>query len=86
LGFPIVPIELVYPEFGRNLLPEILKRGRNQDGACLLIYGIVTLGDPLERSTINLKGPIVVNPEQRIGRQVIMTSEECPTDYPIVQV
>ena len=42
------------------------------------VYNIATVGDSLEETTVNLKAPILINMEQKSGRQLITNS-----DYPI---
>lgn len=85
LGFPIVPIERVYPTYKRSILQEVLRKEQRRDREHLLTYVIVTLENPLERSTVNLKGPLVVDPYRRVGRQLVLTSGDYPTDYPIIR-
>lgn len=36
------------------------------------VYGIVTLKEEVKQSTINLLAPIVINPEKRLGKQVVL--------------
>jgi len=46
------------------------------DPADFLIYNIAVMpGDP-KRITVNLRAPIVINPEKRLGKQVICTNDD----------
>lgn len=38
----------------------------------VIIRAIVTLRDNLEQSTLNLLAPIVLNPDKRLGKQVVL--------------
>lgn len=40
----------------------------------VLTYGILTLRDTLEHSTINLLAPVVVNAKQKLGKQIVLTN------------
>ena len=41
----------------------------------LLILNIITLKDKIENSTANLSAPIVINLEEKLGRQVILDDQ-----------
>ena len=43
--------------------------------ADVLVVSIVTLKDPFESSTINLKAPIIVNQKKMLGKQYILNSD-----------
>lgn len=40
----------------------------------VLTYGILTLRDTLEHSTINLLAPVVVNAKEKLGKQIVLTN------------
>ncbi len=46
---------------------------------------LVVLGKHDGALTLNLKAPLVINPQQRVGRQLISTGE-LPVRYPLVDV
>lgn len=50
-----------------------LKIASEQD---ILILTIVTVKEPFESSTINLKAPLVINLDKMLGKQYIMNTEE----------
>jgi flagellar assembly factor FliW len=43
------------------------------------IISIVTLKDPFETSTINLKAPLVINQKKMVGKQYILNTDEYPS-------
>lgn len=43
------------------------------------IYSIVTLRDPFEKSTLNLKAPVIINPATKQGKQFILNQEAYST-------
>jgi flagellar assembly factor FliW len=44
---------------------------------------IVTLREPIERITVNLQGPLVINPASSLGLQLVI--EHYPLRYPLIQ-
>ena len=57
--------EFELPEAEKNLL----KLTRPEEA---LVLGIITLKQPFEESTMNLIAPIVINVNERIGRQIVL--------------
>lgn len=52
------------------------------DGALLLV--VVNVAEDIRRSTANLLGPIVINPDTRRGAQVILAGTDHKTQAPLV--
>lgn len=46
----------------------------------LSILSIVNIGEEVEKTTVNIKAPIIINSDTRIGKQVILT-EDYPYKY-----
>ncbi|MBS7344116.1 MAG: flagellar assembly protein FliW [Caryophanon sp.] len=50
----------------------------------VLVYGIVTLKENFQSSTINLLAPIVINKVKKVGKQIILQdNDKHPLRYPI---
>ncbi|MFD2639001.1 flagellar assembly protein FliW [Piscibacillus salipiscarius] len=47
------------------------------------VWNIVTVQDPFERSTVNLKGPIVINVKHKKGKQLLLSEFNYSTKSPI---
>lgn len=47
----------------------------------LVVRCFITLQEQIEQSTINLLGPIVINPEKRLGKQVILHKSHYETRH-----
>lgn len=43
------------------------------------VFSIVTLKQPFETSTINLKAPVIINLRKNYGKQLILNSDDYPT-------
>jgi flagellar assembly factor FliW len=83
LAFVIIDPALFKPDYrispSHDALTEI-QATENQD---LVIAVLLTIPshDPAG-ITANLRGPLIMNPESRLCKQVVL-SEECPTRYPL---
>lgn len=50
----------------------------------VLVYGIVTLKETFQSSTINLLAPIVINKATKLGKQIILQdNDKHPLRYPV---
>lgn len=50
----------------------------------LLIYNIAAVPGDINKMTINLKAPVIINPKIQKGKQVIVNNEEYPIRYNII--
>jgi flagellar assembly factor FliW len=51
----------------------------------LSVFVVVVVPDNPEHMTANLRGPIVINAEKRISRQIVLTDERYSPHQPIIQ-
>jgi flagellar assembly factor FliW len=49
------------------------------------VMNIVTLSDEFENSTVNLLAPVVVNTDDRTGKQYVLNSGKYTTKHPLFQ-
>ena len=59
---------------------EEMEVSRDQE---LCFYVLCALKRPVERSTVNLKCPIVLNPDRKLGCQVILDTQEYAMRTPV---
>ncbi|WP_430790963.1 flagellar assembly protein FliW [Virgibacillus flavescens] len=52
----------------------------------IAVFSIVTLQDPFEDSTMNLKAPIIINPTSKRGKQFILNQEDYSTKMAIAPI
>jgi flagellar assembly factor FliW len=84
LAFIVVEPFVFFPQYEFDI-PEIaLEELRIRSGQEVLIRSIVSAKDKLENATLNLVAPIVINSEQRLGKQVILTNTEYSTRHKVV--
>jgi len=75
LEFPIVNPFLFIPDYNPDI--ELKDEGET-------IFAIVTLRKEIEKTTINLKGPLVIDINLKKGRQVILNDESYSPNYPLL--
>lgn len=78
--FILIDPELVVDSY-RPELPEFVKKQLgDEDYMCWLL---VVVAEVFEKSTVNLKSPIVVNPTQKRAMQVILEAD-LPIRHPLI--
>lgn len=59
---------------------ERLGGGKTED---FVLYSIVTLGETLDKTTVNLKAPLLIQVEKRIGLQVFVEDNKYKMKQPV---
>lgn len=70
--------EIIFPLFSIKLIQD-----EYQDQGDLEPYGIVNLDKDPKNININLKAPVLINHQDKLGYQKIIDNEEYPIDYPL---
>lgn len=84
LAFIVIDPLLIVPSYTLMIDSDTAKMIQHDDPAecaCMTIVNVPE-GDAM-KMTANLKAPIVVNPEQRLGRQIIMGSQAFSINEPV---
>lgn len=70
--------EIIFPLFSINLIIENFTNETDKEP-----FGIVKLDQNPENITINLKAPVFINQEEKLGYQKIIDNEEFKVNYPL---
>ena len=70
--------EIIFPLFSIQLLQEEYKKQGDLEP-----YGIVNLDKDPQNISVNLKAPVLIDHQEKIGMQKIIDNEEYPVDYPL---
>lgn len=83
LAFVIIDPACFHPNYRVELPAEVLAevKGTEADGLTLAVILTIPSDDP-GRITANLRGPLVLNPQTRLCKQMVL-SDDYPTRYPI---
>lgn len=79
IAFVITDPYLIYRDYSFKLDETILEVLRIESEKDVLVSSIVTIKNPFEHSTINLKAPIIINPNRLLGKQYILNDEDYPS-------
>jgi flagellar assembly factor FliW len=74
LRFLVVPPAPFFPEYNPEVDDETLEQLMNSDPENLAMLLMVTVGDTVRNSTVNLMAPIVIDQETRRGAQLVIAS------------
>ncbi|QAT40549.1 flagellar assembly protein FliW [Clostridium sp. JN-9] len=66
-----------------NLDDEIVSSLKINDPSQVLVLNTVTLNSDIKNITVNLKAPIVINNELKLGEQVILDNEKYQVKHPL---
>ena len=75
----------IYKEYVIDLNNETIKELKIRNSEDVLVLSIITLGETLEKSTLNLKAPLIINIQNKLGRQLILQSEKYETKHPLIR-
>lgn len=75
----------IYKEYMIDLNDEIIKELDIQNSEDVLVLSIITLGKTLEKSTLNLKAPLIINIKNNLAKQLILQSEKYETKHPLIR-
>lgn len=79
LGFVIVNPFLYFKEYDFKLSDSDVKKLKIESTDDVVVYSILTVQDPFEKTTINLQAPIVLNSKRNLGKQIILNDERYQT-------
>lgn len=82
LSFPLIHPDLLSVDFQLPVFPELLDCLQTMDGADLVPLLIVTVRDRVDTITVNLQGPLVINPQALCGIQLVI--ENYPLRHPLL--
>jgi len=81
LAFALVPPPLAVSDYRIDLRPGDRAALELDDERSALVYVILNRGEG--GLTVNLQGPVVLNPARRLGRQLVLTSSRYAVRYPL---
>ncbi|MCB0701222.1 MAG: flagellar assembly protein FliW [Candidatus Kapaibacterium sp.] len=75
IGFPLINPWMVDIKYNP---------GKNVDLEKEAAFVVITLGNKERQMTANMKAPLVLGVETRIGRQIVMSSDKYSTKQPVI--
>ena len=84
LAFIMIDPLLFQPDYSADITSDDLKSLNAHDPAELLVRVIVTVPEDPYEMTANLQGPLVINPESGLGRQIINQDRQYTTRHKVL--
>jgi flagellar assembly factor FliW len=80
--FPLIAPQWVMPHYHLSVPKAVLTKLEAKTAADLVTLAIVTLRKRLEDTTVNLQGPLLLNPTSQLGLQLV--AERYPVRQPLI--
>ncbi|AXU48561.1 flagellar assembly protein FliW [Clostridioides difficile] len=85
IGFIVVSPFEIMKEYEIVLSQEIISNLEIESVSDIMLLNIITLGETIQESTVNMKAPIVINIKNNYGMQTILQDEAYSIKYPLVR-
>lgn len=82
-AMPVVDPLLIREDYNPQVNDELLEPVGGIEPDNMLVLVTVTIPADLKKMSVNLRGPIVINTENRKACQIIAEGEEYPVKFPI---
>jgi len=84
LTFPLLDPKHFCPDYNPNITKRDLNELSAENPQSLRMYSIVTVQQDARTATANLSGPILVNRERKIGKQLVLLDDRYSTKHRIL--
>ena len=85
-AMPVVDPLTVIPEYNPDIEDELLKPLGEITEENMLVIVTITVPKEIEKMTVNLKAPIIINSESRKAAQLIIDSDSYQVKFPIYEI
>ncbi len=83
LAFVVVDPTHFVPEYKVKLTQDEYDRLKIDSSDEIVLLSVVTMARDPRQITMNLQGPIVINPERMIARQIVLETVQAATRHPL---
>ena len=85
LGFVVISPFDIDDKYEINLSDNIIKELNINSPKDVMVLSILTLGQTLERTTVNMKAPLIINVNNGLGKQIILQNEKYEVKTPLLR-
>ena len=85
-AMPVMDPLLVKEDYNPEVNDELLEQAGNVNPENMLVLVTVTIPSDIKQMSVNLRGPIVINAEEKKACQIIVDGEEYSVKYPIYEI
>ncbi|WP_167956055.1 flagellar assembly protein FliW [Anaerosporobacter faecicola] len=86
LAIPIISPAVVKEDYNPTVEDEVLKPLGELTDENLVVFLVVTVPSDLEKTTVNLKAPIIINADTKKGCQIIAENSDYVVKYNIYEI
>ncbi|ABB30684.1 protein of unknown function DUF180 [Geobacter metallireducens RCH3] len=83
LAFVMVDARQTLPDYAVSLTSDEYERLSLDEKSNTVVFLVVTLATDPADITVNLQGPIVLNPERMIAKQIVLEGSRFPSRHPL---
>lgn len=84
LAFVVMTPFSFFPDYEVKIPDSVVEQLEIEKEEDVTLLTIITLRDTLENSTVNLRGPIVINGAKQLGKQIVLNESNYKTRHPFV--
>lgn len=85
VGFVVISPFQVEEDYEINLSEEVIKTLEIKEATDVLLYSLVTLNSKVEKITVNLKAPVVINVNSKKAEQFIIDKAKYKIKHPLMK-
>ena len=85
-AMPVVDPLSIIPDYNPDIEDELLKPLGSVTQDNMLVLVTITVPKEIEKMSVNLKGPIIINSEARKAGQLIIDDDKYQVKYPIYEI
>ena len=85
-AMPVIDPLIVMPDYNPSIEDDLLKPLGEINDDNTLVLVTITVPHDIEKMTVNLKAPIVINGENRKANQIITEDEQYLVKFPIYRI
>lgn len=76
---------LFFKNYDFELVESVQKQLKIKEESDVLVQVILTIQEPLEKSTSNLQAPVVINVKENLAKQVVLTDNKYRTKHELLE-
>lgn len=85
-AMPVMDPLIVMADYNPQIEDELLKPLDMNENCDILVLVTITIPKELEKMSVNLRAPIVINAETRKANQIITEEDQYAVKYPIYEI
>lgn len=85
IGIVTIPPFGIFENYEVNLKDELLHELCIKQENDVMVLSTVTISSNINKITVNLKAPIIINIKERLGEQIILDKAEYSIKHPLIQ-